>query len=263
MLDIETIAAFAVGFGLGVVVIALLIPVFSSRSRAGVRAELEDRDRYIADLRQEQAEDRETNRRLRHELATAVPESLSTLRAERTAAMAEVERLRGELVDRDRSLREARLAIQEIRHALEHDDGARARPTGLTPSRIGDPELAPGHDGSRPEGDEAVAGPVETGGFAPPDGEAIREAVTGEGSVSGADAGPDEVIDVRQEPLEGDASPAGNEVRPGQPPLPIAPLDVAAPGPPAGGAGPGEPGPDGTSTVFFGDYPLNEPSTSS
>lgn len=112
MLELATVAAFAVGLIIGGFAVALMIPRAKRGARVTADAELAARDAALAELRSEQAEDRETNRRLRHELATSTPDQLR-------AARADTDRLRRELDDRDRSLREARLAVQDIRRALE------------------------------------------------------------------------------------------------------------------------------------------------
>lgn len=127
-LDSQTITSFCLGLLAGVLIFSLVIPTIRKRSRAVYRNQIEDYEQTVVDLRQERADDRETNRRLRRELAISTPEHLEVTRQELGSANEHVSRLsdelrqsHGELTERDRSLREARLAIQEIRLQLEQD----------------------------------------------------------------------------------------------------------------------------------------------
>lgn len=105
--------------------------------RRALADDLADRDAAILELRRELAEDKETNRRLRHELAVRTPgnllETAATAEMERNGALSErdqvIEQL--ELVERDLTaararvtrqdakLRRYREALQEIRISLE------------------------------------------------------------------------------------------------------------------------------------------------
>ncbi|MCP3992122.1 MAG: hypothetical protein GY724_23830 [Actinomycetia bacterium] len=136
-LDTQTVTSFALGVVLGFVLLSLLIPILSRRQRKGMRARIEDYEHVIADLRLDQADDRETNRRLRHQLAVSTPEQLEVTREELDRVSGQVTKLQADLdesadrlAERDRSLREARLAIQEIRLQLE-GGGARDEDTGF------------------------------------------------------------------------------------------------------------------------------------
>jgi uncharacterized membrane protein YccC len=127
-LDTPTIASFSLGLAAGFLVLALLLPYLSRRLRLRYRRQVEDYEQVIVDLRQERADDREINRRLRRELAVSTPEHLVSTREELAVAVGDGERMRSELHhsarqlgERDRSLREARLAIHEIRVQLEQD----------------------------------------------------------------------------------------------------------------------------------------------
>ncbi|MDH5289262.1 MAG: hypothetical protein OEY41_04610 [Acidimicrobiia bacterium] len=125
---LESVIAFVIGLAVGLVLLALLVPVASKRMRARHEAAIHRYEAELAELRQERADDRETNRRLRRELAINTPLSLEATREERDRAIEELDKLSSELrhattelADRDRSLREARLAIHDIRVQLEHD----------------------------------------------------------------------------------------------------------------------------------------------
>ncbi|MEM7340317.1 MAG: hypothetical protein AAF467_16790 [Actinomycetota bacterium] len=125
-LDTQTILAFVAGLAAGLALVAIAIPMVNRQRRARHRNQLVGYEEQVAELRAELADDRETNRRLRHELATNRPGDAEMLRTERDEAHGEVARLRGELdqaaeqmAERDRSLREARMAIHEIRVQLE------------------------------------------------------------------------------------------------------------------------------------------------
>jgi len=127
-LVLESVIAFVIGLAVGLVLLALLVPVASKRMRARHEAAIHRYEAELAELRQERADDRETNRRLRRELAINTPLSLEATREERDRAIEELDKLSSELrhattelADRDRSLREARLAIHDIRVQLEHD----------------------------------------------------------------------------------------------------------------------------------------------
>ena len=105
-----------------------------TRRHAGL---MEDRESLILEMRHEAAEDRETNRRLRHELAVSTPahlmETASAAEIERNGAVSErdqaLEQLdlvqrdlaaaKSRLTDQDAKLRQYREALQEIRLSLE------------------------------------------------------------------------------------------------------------------------------------------------
>ena len=127
-MDIGGITTFALGLVAGVVLFALVLPPLNNRLKQRHQGEIDRRERVIADLREERAEDRETNRHLRHQLAINTPQNFEMMREERDAAVGELDGLiarlreaRAQLDVRDRSLREARLAIHDIRVRLERD----------------------------------------------------------------------------------------------------------------------------------------------
>jgi chromosome segregation ATPase len=142
------------GIGASVVMAAWLY------RRVGVQhgAEIERYRRAIDDMRQERAGDREVNRQLRHELAINTPVNL---REERDRALLELDKLNSELLettleleDRDRSLREARQAIYEIRVQLERNrDGASETGKGKGEPKV---ESDPGADPEPGIGPESV-----------------------------------------------------------------------------------------------------------
>jgi len=220
-LDTITVTSFVLGVVAGVIVFALVLPSLTRRAKARQQAELEKYERLIADLRLERANDRETNRRLRHELAISTPQHLETTREERDSALEELDKLSAELqettlelADRDRSLREARLAIHDIRVQLERDRFTAA---------AGADALADDRDADAPADDRDADGRA----LDPDTGEAADyddEDWPAERTVDRHDAQPDdddsaEIVD----PADGDD--------------------------------------DRASTVFFGEYPMGEATT--
>lgn len=126
--------------------------------------ELAERDDTVLELRQDAAEDKETNRRLRHELAVKTPghllETATNAEMERDGALSErdqaIEQLdlvhrdlaaaKTRLTEQDAKLRQYREALQEIRLSLE----AQGRERHLEPASgleseldMTDGELAP------------------------------------------------------------------------------------------------------------------------
>ncbi|MEZ5408982.1 MAG: hypothetical protein R2761_13205 [Acidimicrobiales bacterium] len=130
---LESVIAFVIGLAVGLLLFALLLPLAGRRMRARHQVAIDRYEAELAELRQERADDRETNRRLRRELAINTPHSLEATREERDRAIEELDKLSSELrhttmelAERDRSLREARLAIHDIRVQLEQDRFNRA-----------------------------------------------------------------------------------------------------------------------------------------
>ena len=127
-LDITTIILFVLGIIAGVIGVAVIVPSLNKRHAVRHQAEIDQYEQLVIDLRREQANDRETNRRLRHELAISTPQHFENTREERDSAIEELDKLHSELrettlelANRDRSLREARLAIHDIRVELERN----------------------------------------------------------------------------------------------------------------------------------------------
>lgn len=150
-LDTQTIASFGIGLAVGFLAIAVVLPLLSRRLRRRHQSQVAEYQQLIVDLRRERADDRETNRRIRRELAVSTPENFAVTSEERDVAMSEVERLKSELhqsarqlADRDRSLREARLAIHEIRVQLE--DGPASGPTRNESALIPAEDPSPSND---------------------------------------------------------------------------------------------------------------------
>ena len=147
----DLVMGLIVGFVVGSVLLSVLMYVAVGRVRQSLAARAQTQDETIADLRQERAEDKETNRRLRHELhslssgyppAPAVAEQphvstdveleIDAARAERDDALEQLadaqrslESARARLADREAKLREYRDALKEIRLSLEAQDGLR------------------------------------------------------------------------------------------------------------------------------------------
>lgn len=125
-LDSQTLSSFVLGVVVGLLLFLALYLMARRQLRLNSRQQIEQYEQTILDLRQERAEGRETNRRLRHELAISTPEHLESTRLELADARERVLDLESKLAEadvqlslRDRSLRAARLAIQEIRLQLE------------------------------------------------------------------------------------------------------------------------------------------------
>lgn len=146
-------------------------------------------DTSVLELRQEAAEDKETNRRLRHELAVSTPghllETATSAEMERDGAISErdqaIEQLdlvqrdlanaTTRLADQDAKLRQYREALQEIRMSLEAQGRSRAglasasmldtgeltghQPAELTPQDVGH------HEPPEPEPETADVGVAE------------------------------------------------------------------------------------------------------
>ena len=165
-MDISPVTSFALGTATGLAVIGLLAPSINRRLHGRCRAGLAELELALRELRQERADDRETNRRLRRELAIKTPANFEATRQERDWALDELDKLSTELqaaatelADRDRSLRQARLAIHEIRAQLEADRFNGAAAAVSRPSRAAD-------DGpvARTPEDGGPAATVATGG---------------------------------------------------------------------------------------------------
>ncbi len=159
---------------IGALLIAALVATLQfKRAARRQRDDLADREAAILELRQEGAEDKETNRRLRHELAVKTPghllQAASTAEMERDGAVSErnqaIEQLdlvqrdlataKTRLTEQDAKLRQYREALQEIRLSLE------AQGRGRT--------LAPASAAVLDEGDlvEPPANPPMAAGGAP------------------------------------------------------------------------------------------------
>ncbi|MEM9134481.1 MAG: hypothetical protein AAGE88_19180 [Actinomycetota bacterium] len=125
-LDSQALSSFVLGMVVGLLACIAIFVLARRQLRLNNRTQIEQYEQTILDLRQERAEGREANRRLRHELAVSTPEHLEQTRADLADATERIESLEADLLAageqltvRDRSLREARLAIQEIRLQLE------------------------------------------------------------------------------------------------------------------------------------------------
>ncbi|MDH3301080.1 MAG: hypothetical protein OES24_11295 [Acidimicrobiia bacterium] len=146
----DLVMGLIIGFVVGSVLLSGLLYVAIQRVRASQAARLAAQDETIFDLRQELAEDKETNRHLRHQLhsltggydgaafgsvdAAEVVHALDldTALSQRDAArreLADVQRslesVRARLADREDKLREYREAVKEIRLSLESQDRLR------------------------------------------------------------------------------------------------------------------------------------------
>ncbi len=239
-MDIANITSFVLGVLAGVVAFALFLPSFRKRAQARFDEDLYKQEQVIVDLRQERASDRETNRRLRHELAIKTPINYEATREERDSAITELAKLNSELseasmqlADRDRSLREARLAIHDIRVQLERDrfnaSGAEGHPSTITGEiDLGSLQFGDEDDANRYVGAHDAPG---SHGYDPDVDEAIEDRPVGvdgpgyhDDDMTGGAAGTDE--------------------------SPSAPLDEVDSDDPK------------ASTVFFGEYPLGGAATS-
>ncbi len=127
-----------------VVFMSVVLFLVTRRLRVRHSVETQRYDESILDLRQERAEDKETNRRLRHELVSVSPDRLietaTTAEFERDHAITErdqaIEQLHlvqqdlsnasHRLADREAKLRQYREALKEIRMSLEAQDRGRS-----------------------------------------------------------------------------------------------------------------------------------------
>ncbi|MGH1487887.1 MAG: hypothetical protein ACRBK7_00585 [Acidimicrobiales bacterium] len=136
----DLVIGLIAGFAAAVVLMALIMFLSGRRAKARQAEEIQRYDASIVDLRQERAEDKETNRRLRHELVSQSPDRLvetaNAAELERDSAVSErdqaLEQLQlvqqdltqahGRIADREAKLRQYREALKEIRVALEAQD---------------------------------------------------------------------------------------------------------------------------------------------
>lgn len=150
-----------VGLLIGAVLAAVVIGAIGAaglrRLQERHRSERAALDDAVLELRQERAEDKETNRRLRHELVAHTPDRLietaMAAELERDAAISErnqaIEQLHlvhqdlklanGKLADSETKLRKYREALKEIRMSLEAQGWTRS--LGATASMIDTGEL--------------------------------------------------------------------------------------------------------------------------
>lgn len=149
----EMITGLVIGAIAGFIVALLLGALLLRRARTRHADEMAEFDQSIIDLRQERAEDKETNRRLRYELATQTPEHLrevaQTAELERDSAVSERDQALEQLGlvqnaltdanervnDRENKLMEYRAQLRDIRLSLEEQDRfRRAVVTGDIPA---------------------------------------------------------------------------------------------------------------------------------
>ncbi|MDH4279898.1 MAG: hypothetical protein OEW83_17650 [Acidimicrobiia bacterium] len=146
----DLVMGLIIGFVVGSFLLSGLLYVAIKRVRSLQAARLATQEETIVDLRQELAEDKETNRHLRHQIHSltvgsdaAAPASvgaasvmhavdIDTALSERDSArheLAETQRslesVRARLADREDKLREYREAVKEIRLSLESQDRLR------------------------------------------------------------------------------------------------------------------------------------------
>lgn len=146
----DLVMGLIIGFAVGSVLLSGLLLVAIGRVRAGQANRLAAQEETIVDLRQELADDKETNRRLRHQLhslavgadgasfssieasAAIHGVDLDTALSERDMArqdlaetLRSLESVRARLADREDKLREYREAVKEIRLSLESQDRLR------------------------------------------------------------------------------------------------------------------------------------------
>ncbi len=146
----DLVMGLIVGFVVGTILLSGLLYVAITRVRASLVDRLAAQEETIVDLRQELAEDKETNRRLRHQLhslsggsdgaavgsvvadVASYPVDIDSALSQRDAAWQELaetqrslESVRARLADREDKLREYREAVKEIRLSLESQDRLR------------------------------------------------------------------------------------------------------------------------------------------
>ncbi len=142
----DMVMGLIIGFMVGSTLLSILLYLAVQRAKAGYSDRLADRHETIVDLRSELAEDKETNRRLRHQihslttagdfgadgalntLSTDVPIDIErdAVRLELAATQRNLESVRARLADREAKLREYREAVKEIRLSLESQDRLRS-----------------------------------------------------------------------------------------------------------------------------------------
>jgi len=141
----DLVMGLIIGFVVGSVVLSGLMYVVVDRVRRQQADRLSNQEETISDLRLEMAEDRETNRRLRHQLHALSggategmdgvvdgrfdTETLLTERDQAREDLAELQRamesVRARLTDREAKLSEYREVVKEIRLSLEAQDRLR------------------------------------------------------------------------------------------------------------------------------------------
>lgn len=128
------------GFAVGAVLVAAIFFALNRKAKAFHEAETAEFRGSLVELKEERATDKETNRKLRHELAANTPEGLAATAAEARVdrdnavvdrdqaveqlelAKTDLEQASARLADRESKLREYREALQEIRMSLESKD---------------------------------------------------------------------------------------------------------------------------------------------
>ncbi len=146
----DLVMGLIIGFAVGSFSLSGLLYVAIKRLRASQADRLASQEETIVDLRRELAEDKETNRQLRHQIHslsagadgvviglveggtatqgvdidTAVSE-LDVARRELAETQRSLESVRARLADREDKLREYREAVKEIRLSLESQDRLR------------------------------------------------------------------------------------------------------------------------------------------
>ena len=168
----DLVVGLLTGAALAALLVGILAVLAVRRLQRRHEASIAVVDEAVLELRQERAEDKETNRRLRHQLAANTPDRLveTAVAAElaRDGAISErnhaVEQLRlvqhdlnlahSRLADRESKLRKYREALKEIRMSLEAQ--GRARTIGVAESMIDTGELAAPALGRVQEGSPAA-----------------------------------------------------------------------------------------------------------
>ncbi len=144
----ELVLGGLLGFVLGAVLVAAFFLALSRKAKASHEAEAAEYRGSLVELKEERATDKETNRKLRHELAANTPEGLAATAAEARVdrdsavvardqavqqlelAKTDLEQASARLADRESKLREYREALQEIRLSLESKDNMLSSASG-------------------------------------------------------------------------------------------------------------------------------------
>jgi len=132
--DIASVALFVLGFAAGILVIVIVRSGWGRNPSRDHEAEIARYEATLADFRQEHAENIDEIHLLRRRMADTSQGNVEAVRQERDWALEEVDKLNRQLqdseavlVERERSLREARMAIHEIRLHIERE---RSTPIG-------------------------------------------------------------------------------------------------------------------------------------
>ncbi len=125
----DMVMGLVIGFSVGSVLLTLLLYLALKQVRGEQAGRLNAQEETIADLRQELAEDKETNRHLRHQLhsLSTGASGLSPMNGGLVEGEVDINTALEERDDARRQLAEAQRSIESIRARLEDDREAKLR----------------------------------------------------------------------------------------------------------------------------------------